>query len=123
MANPNINSPTSCYANNAQVSLSTTTETQLVSNAAASGKVFLIDSIILTNVSAAAVTIYVTFWNAATNTGTSTRLASAISLTAGTTLPVSIKSHGVNLKEAQSIYCTATVANAVTCTAYWKEFS
>jgi len=94
-----------------------------MSNAANSGKLFLVDSIILTNVSAAAVNVYVTMWNAATNTGTSTRLAHNVAMAAGTTLVVSNKSHNVNLKETQSIYCTATVANAVTCTAFWKEFT
>lgn len=123
MANPNINTPASCFANNAQVSLATTTETLLVSNAASSNKVYLIDSVILTNVSGSSVSVSVAMWNAATNTGTSSKLAQNISMAAGTTLVVSNKSHGVNLKENQSLYCSATVANAVTCTAYWKEFS
>jgi hypothetical protein len=123
MANPNINSPNSCYANNFQVLLTTTAETQLVSNASNSGKIYLIDSIILTNISAAQITGSVTFYNAATNTGTYSRLAHALNIGVGASQLVSCKTHGVNLKEVQSIYANASAANACTCTVFWKEFT
>ena len=123
MANPNINSPADCYANNTQISLTATTDTQLISNPASSGKVFLVDSVILTNVSGAAVSVFVTFWNSANGTGVSAKLAHNISLAAGATVVVTKKEHNVNVKENQSIYCRASVINSITCAAFWKEFT
>lgn len=124
MANPNINSPTNCYANNTQMSLTALTETQLIVNPASSGKVYLIDSITLTNVSAATVNVFVTIFNSTDGTGASAKLAHISNgLGAGATIVVSNKSHNINLKEGQSIYCRASVINSITCTAFWKEFS
>ena len=62
MANPNIVNVTTIYGNSSSTSLTTTSATSLVSNAAASGKVFKINSIVAANVdgtSAADITINV----------------------------------------------------------------
>ena len=123
MANPNINTPSTCYANNALVALSTTTETALASNAASSGLVLLFDSILVANTSAASADITITQYAAATNTGTAYRIASTITVPAKSTLVVVAKTSGLNLKEAQSLYATASVASALNVVAYWKEFS
>ena len=124
MANPNINSPTNCYANNAQMSITALTDTQFIVNPASSGTVYLIDSIILTNVSAAAANVFVTIFNSTDATGVSAKLAHISGgLGPGATLVVTNKSHNINLKEGQSIYCRSNVINAVTCAAFWKEFS
>ena len=50
MANPNIVNVTTIYGNSSQTSLSTTSATSLVSNAASSGKVYKINSIVVANV-------------------------------------------------------------------------
>jgi hypothetical protein len=50
MANPNIVNVTTIYGNTSSVSLTTTSATSLVSNAASSGKVFKINSIVAANV-------------------------------------------------------------------------
>lgn len=123
MANPNINVPASCYANNALLSLTSTTETLLIANAAASGKVFLFDSILVANTSASNADITITMYASATNTGTAYRIANTITVPAKSTLVVVSKSNGLNLKEAQSLYATASVANALAVTAFWKEFA
>ena len=121
--NPNLNSPTSCYANNSLVSLTSTTETLIASNAASSGKLFLFDSVEAANVSAAGCDITITVYNAATNTGTAFRIAYTITINAKAALLAVSKNYGLTLKEGQSLYCTASVANALTVTAFWKEFA
>jgi len=123
MANPNINSPSSAVANNAILQLSATTETQLVSNAASSSKVFLIDSIVVANVSAASADITVTLYPNATNTGTPAKIASAITVAPKSTLTVATKNMGVSVKENQSVYCTGSVSAALHVVAFWKEFA
>jgi hypothetical protein len=123
MANPNINSPSFCYANNALVSLGNTTETQIATNAASSSTVFLFDSVVVANTSAAAADITITQYAAATNTGTAFRVANTITVPAKATLVVVSKTNGLSLKEAQSLYATASVSSALVVTAYWKEFS
>jgi hypothetical protein len=123
MANPNINTPSACYANNALLSLTTTADTLLIANAASSNKVFLFDSILVANTSAASADITVTMYAAATNTGTAYRVANTITVPSKSTLVVIAKSNGLNLKEAQSLYATASVASSLTVTAFWKEFT
>ena len=124
MANPNLNSATNVYLNNAQVSLTTTNATQLVSNAASSGKVFLIDSIIVANVEGVnACDVTVTRFNSATNTGTAFPIASTITVPADASLIVVGKDNSINLTENESIYVTASAANDLVVDANWKELS
>lgn len=124
MANPNIASATSVLAKNNQISLTATTATQLVSNAASSGKVFLIDSIIVSNVDGAnACDVTVTRFQSATNTGTAFPIASTISVPADASLIVVGKDNQINLTENQSIYVTAGTANDLVVDVNWKELS
>jgi len=124
MANPNLASATSVLGNNASVTLSTNTETLLASNAASSNKLFAFDSITVANYSAATATITLTLYpNAETNTGGGFRIASTISIAANSSLVVITRAHGLCLKEAQSLYVTANTANALSITAFFKEFA
>jgi len=124
MANPNINSANNVFAANAAVSLTTTSATQLISNAASSGKAYLIDSIIVSNVDgAAAFDVTVTLFQSATNTGTAFELASTISVPADASLVVVAKDMGVCLLENQSIYVTAGTSSKLKVNAFWKEIS
>jgi hypothetical protein len=124
MANPNIATATTVLANNAQVSLTGTTATLLVSNAASSNKVFLIDSIIVANVDGAnACDVTVTRFQSATNTGTAFPIASTISVPADATLIVVGKDNPINLTENESIYVTASAANDLVVDCNWKELS
>ena len=122
MANPNLDSAANCYANNTAVSLTSTSATQLVSNAASSGKVFLVDSIIVANTSGTAATIVVAMFNSATNTGTAFELMPTVSVPANSAVTIG-KSEGLSPLENESIYCTAGTANAIKVTAFWKELS
>ena len=124
MANPNITAVTSVVANNAYVRLSSTSETQVVSNAASSGKVYIIDSIVVANVDGTnAADITLSLYAAATNTGTATKIAHTITVPADATLVIATKDLAITLKEAQSLYATASAADDLHVTAYWKEFS
>jgi len=124
MANPNLGSASNVYANNASLSLTTTSATQLVSNAASSGKVFLIDGITIANIDTLnAVTVTVTLFQSATNTGTAFELCSTVSIPANAALIVVDKSQGVSLLENESIYVTAGTASKLKVNASWKELS
>jgi hypothetical protein len=124
MANPNIATATTVLANNAQISLTATTATQLITNAASSGKVFLIDSIIVANVDGTnACDVTVTRFQSATNTGTAFAIASTVTVPADATLIVVGKDNPINLTENESIYVTASAANDLVVDANWKELS
>ena len=124
MANPNIVNVTTIYGNSSQTALSTTSATSLVSNAAASGKVFKINSIVVANVdgtSAADITINV--YSAAALGGTAFAIASTISVPADASLIVTDKTTSFYLLENQSIGAIAGAANDLVVTASWEEIN
>ena len=124
MANPNLNSATNVYANNSMVSLATTAASQLVSNPASSGKVFLLDGVIVANTdTSSAVVVSVSMYASATNTGTEYELASKVAVPASASLYVVTKDSGVSLTENESIYVAAGTASRLKATAFWKELS
>lgn len=122
MANPNINSATTVVANNNAIELSTLSEIQLISNSTSSNKIYLVDSIVVANTTAATVTVIVSFYNSATNSGTAYQLMPTISVPANSTLILG-KNDGINIKENQSIYIIAGTINALKAIAFWKEYS
>ena len=124
MANPNIVNVSAIYGNNSLTSLSTTNATSIVSNAASSGKVYKINSLIVANVdgtSAADITINV--YSAAALGGTAYALASTVSVPADATLVVIDKNTSIYLKEDQSIGATAGTANDLVVVASWEEIN
>ena len=124
MANPNIVNVAAIYGNSSQVSLTTTSATSLVSNAASSGKVFKINSITVANVdgtNAADITINV--YSAAALGGTAFPLVSTISVPADATLIVTDKTTSFYLLENQSIGATAGTASDLVVNASWEEIN
>ena len=124
MANPNIVNVTTIYGNSSSTSLTTTSATSLVSNAAASGKVFKINSIVAANVdgtSAADITINV--YSAAALGGTAFPIASTISVPADATLIITDKTTSFYLLENQSIGATAGSASDLVVTSSWEEIN
>ena len=124
MANPNIVNVAAIYGNSAQVSLTTTSATSLVSNAASSGKVFKINSITVANVdgtNAADITINV--YSAAALGGTAYPIVSTISVPADATLIVTDKTTTFYLLENQSIGATAGTASDLVVNASWEEIN
>ena len=112
MANPNIVNVSAIYGNTTYVALSTTSATTLLSNAAASSKVFKVDDIVVSNVNGStAATVTVSVNSAAAGGGTAYRLAYNISVPAGASLIVTDKSTAFYLMENQSVVITAGTAN------------
>ena len=124
MANPNIVNVAAIYGNSSQTSLSTTSATSLVSNAASSGKVFKINSITVANVdgtNAADITINV--YSQASLGGTAFPIVSTVSVPADATLIVTDKTTSFYLLENQSIGATAGSASDLVVTASWEEIN
>lgn len=123
MANPNIQIATTCVFNNFQVQLTSTNAAQIISNAATSNGVFVVDTINVANVDGTnAADITVTRFPTANGTGTGTRLSRTITVPANSSLIVVGSENKVNLKENQSIYVQASAANRLEVDANWKEY-
>jgi hypothetical protein len=104
MANPNIVNVTSILGETTYAALTTTLTTVLLANAAASGKVYKVNSIMIANVdgtSAADVTVDIN--TAAGGGGTSYALAATISVPADATLNLVDKNSSFYLMEDKSI--------------------
>ena len=104
MANPNIVNVTSIYGQTTYAALTTTLTTVLLSNAASSGNVLKINSIMVANIdgtSAADVTIKLN--TSASGGGTSYALASTISVPADATLTLVDGNSSFYLQEDKSI--------------------
>lgn len=109
MANPNLNTASTVRGDNSWVRLDTTAETLLVSNAASSNELFLIDSILVSNVDGVnACDITISVYAAAANTGTATKVAHTVTVPADAVLMVVLKDTALKLKEAQSLYAAAS---------------
>ena len=124
MANPNIVAVNSIFGNTTGIALTTTLTTVLLANAAASGKVFKIESIMVANVdgtNAADVTID---WNTnAGGTGTSIALAATIAVPADATLSLIDKTNSFYLMENQSIIGGASANSDLECIIAYEEIS
>lgn len=127
MANPNIAAATTILGNTSTTLISSTADpfaTALVNNAASSGKVYKINSIVVANVdgsSAADITIKI--FSQDDLGGTGTAIASTISVPADATLVVTDKTTSFYLLEDKSIGATASAANDLVVTISWEEIN
>jgi DNA/RNA endonuclease YhcR with UshA esterase domain len=127
MANPNIVAVTAIYGNTSTNLISSTNDpfaTALVNNAASSGKVYKINSIVVANVdgsSAADITIKI--FSQDDLGGTGTAIVSTISVPADASLIVTDKTTSFYLLEDKSIGATASVANDLVVTCSWEEIN
>jgi len=104
MAAPNIVNVTTITGKTTYAALTTTLTTVLLANAASSGKVFKINSIMVSNVdgtNSADVTVDIN--TAAAGSGTSYALANTIAVPADATLSVVDKTNSFYLEEDKSI--------------------
>lgn len=125
MANPNIINVSAIYGNSSFTALSTTSVTSIVSNAASSGKVYKINSLMAANVDGSAtadITINV-YSNATAGSGTAYAVASTIAVPADATLVVISKDNAIYLLENQSIGAIAGAANDLVVTCSWEEIN
>ena len=124
MANPNIAAVAAIYGNNSLTALSTTNATSIINNAAASGKVYKVNSIVVSNVdgtSAADITINI--YSQDDLGGTAYAVVSTVSVPADASLIVTDKTTSFYLKEDQSVGAIAGAANDLVVTASWEEIS
>jgi hypothetical protein len=124
MAAPNIVNVSSIIGKTATVDLTSTSATAVVSNAASSGKVFKVNSLIVSNVdgtSAAEITIGL--YSEDDIGGTATQICSTVSVPADASLVVIDKTTAIYLEEDRSIGATASAANDLKVVCSYEEIS
>ena len=124
MAAPNIVNVTTITGKSATVSLTTTSATAVVSNAASSGKVFKINSLVVSNVDGTnAADITISYYSEDDIGGTATEIVSTISVPADASLVVIDKNTSIYLEEDRSIGATAGTANDLKVLVSFEEIS
>ena len=124
MAAPNIVNVTTITGKSNVVSLTDTNATAVVSNAASSGKVFKINSLVVSNVDGTnAADITVSYYSEDDIGGTATEIVSTISVPADASLVVIDKNTSIYLEEDRSIGATAGTANDLKVLVSFEEIS
>ena len=124
MAAPNIIAATSVLGKTATVDLTTTSATEVLSNADASGKVFKVNTLIVANVDGTnAADITVSFYSEDNIGGTATPLCSTVSVPADASLVVIDRSTALYLEEDRSIGATAGTASDLKIVCVYEEIS
>jgi hypothetical protein len=124
MAAPNIVNVATIIGKTAYVALSTTAATTIVSNAASSGKVFKINSLIVSNVDGTnAADITIGLYSQDDIGGTAYRIASTITVPADATLVVISKETAIYLEEDKSIGATASAGGDLEVICSYEEIS
>ena len=124
MAAPNIVNVSTITGKSFYLALSTTSATQLVSNAASSGKVFKINMIQVANVDGSnACDVTVDYHTQDDIGGTAYSLVSTVSVPADASLVVLDKNTAMYLEEDRSISVTAGTANDLEVLVSYEEIS
>jgi len=124
MAAPNIVNVTTITGKSAVVSLTSTAATAVVSNAAASGKVFKINSLVVSNVDGTnAADITIALYSEDDIGGTATQIVSTVSVPADASLIVIDKNTSLYLEEDRSIGATAGSANDLKVVVSYEDIS
>jgi hypothetical protein len=122
MAAPNIVNVATITAKSAAAALTTGLVSQ-VSNTASSGKALKINNIVVSNITASAVTCRVAYNTAAAGAGTSYYLAYDISVPGGASLIVTDKTTSFYLEENTSVVALAASGSALHCVISYEELS
>jgi hypothetical protein len=124
MAAPNIVAVQTITGKTTYVSLTTTSSTSLLSNAASSGKVLKVNSIIVANTDGTnAVNFTLSYNTAAAGGGTDVQMVSTVSVPANATLIALDKSTSIYLEENTSITGLAGTASKLKVTISYEEIS
>jgi hypothetical protein len=124
MAAPNIVNVTSILGITTAVELTTTTVTTFLSNAAASNKVFKINTIIASNIDgSSSADITVKYHLAAAGAGTSIALANMITVPAAASLVIIGKDNPIYLEENRSLTAQASAANDIAIVCSYEDIS
>jgi hypothetical protein len=131
MANPNITNVTSILGTTTYLTPSATTAVVLLTNAAASGKVFKINQIVAANVNGStAVNTTVSIYTngavaqgSAPSGGTAYPIVSTVSVPASASLIVVDKTTAIYLQEGTCISVTSGTASGITYSVSYEEIS
>jgi hypothetical protein len=124
MAAPNIVNVTTITGKSAVVDLTGTSATLVVENPASSGKVFKINSLVVSNVDGTnAADITISFFSEDNIGGTATEIVSTVSVPADASLVVIDKNTSIYLEEDRSIGATAGAANDLKVIVSYEEIS
>ena len=125
MANPNIAAVTEIVGNSVSVAIGTgSPDTQVVSNASGSNKVYKINTIMVANIDgSSAADVTVNLYSAAGLGGSATAIASTISVPADSTLIVTDKTTSFYLLEDKSIGASASASGDLILTCSWEEIT
>lgn len=129
MANPNIVNVTSILGGTLVRTPSSTAAVSLLNNAASSGTIVKIESLVAANTSASAVNCTVSYYSNATTEGsapsggTAYPICSTVSVPANASLVVIEKSNGIYLLENACISVTSGTANNLTFTVSYEVIS
>jgi len=123
MAAPNLLSPTNIIGKTTAVSLTTTSATSVLSNAASSGKALKINSLYVANTTASAANITINQYSAAALGGTAYPIASTVAVPGNATLVVIDKDAYVYLEENTSLGATAGTGSALQIVCSYEDIS
>ena len=119
MANPNIVNVSNIYGKTAVLAV-TTSPVAIVTNSAASNKIFKINALYVSNVDGAnSADITVDLYRSAT----AYKISSAITVPAGTTLTLITKDLQIYLEEGDSLRCTASANGDLQAVCSYEELS
>lgn len=124
MSAPNVVGVATITGKSGVVNLSSTNATAVVSNPASSGKVFKLNTIIVSNVDGTnAANITISYFDQDDIGGTATQIVSTVAVPADATLIVLDKSTSIYLEENRSIGATASAANDLKILVSYEEIS
>jgi hypothetical protein len=124
MAAPNMVNVTTITGKTAVANLTTTNATLVVENPASSGKVFKVNSLVVSNVDGTnAADITISYYSEDNIGGTATQICSTVSVPADSTLVVIDKNTMIYLEEDRSIGATASAANDLKVVCSYEEIS
>jgi len=124
MAAPNIVNVASIIGVSTFISgISTAAPVVLISNAASSGTVLKLNTLMASNTAGSTATITVKIFSAAAGAGTSVSIASSISIPSGSTLAIIGKDTPLYLEENRSIGAIAGTSNAIDVVASYETIS
>ena len=124
MTAPNIVNVSTITGKTAVVDLSTTNATLVVENVAASGKVFKINSLYVSNVDGTdTAEITISLYSEDNIGGTATEIVKTVSVPADATLVVISKDTAIYLEEDKSIGATASEASDLKVVCSYEEIS
>jgi hypothetical protein len=124
MAAPNIVNVSAIYGKVVTADLTSTSAISVLSNAASSGKVFKIDSLVVANTDTVnAVNITINHYSAAALGGTATPIASVVSIPPVSSLIVIDKTTMIYLEENMSIGAVAGTASKLKVVCSYEDIS